>query len=76
MTAVAEDLMSRAEVAALFGVDGRTIWRWVRDGKLSAVVTSGRRKYRRSDINAMLAALDTPALTSRVVRAGDVGGAS
>jgi excisionase family DNA binding protein len=68
--------MTRAEVAALFGVDGRTIWRWVRDQKLAAVVTPSGRKYRRSDINAMLAALDSPALTSRVVRAGDLGGAS
>ena len=50
-----DDLMAPGEVAALFGVTSRTVQRWAeRDGFPSVQMPSGRRKYRRSDIDALL----------------------
>lgn len=39
-------LMSRREVAALFGVSPHTIYRWAREGRLPVLMTlGGRRRY-------------------------------
>ena len=49
-------LLTTAEVAELFRVDQSTIRRWVEDGVIAAVtLPMGRKRYRRSDIEAILA---------------------
>ena len=46
-----EELLTPAEVAALFGVDPKTVTRWSRDGKLPAIKTlGGHRRFKASDI--------------------------
>ncbi|HEV3364286.1 MAG TPA: BldC family transcriptional regulator [Acidimicrobiia bacterium] len=55
----AEDnaLFTPAEVAALFRVNTKTVTRWARAGKLSAVRTlGGHRRFRRDEIEAQLRA--------------------
>lgn len=51
----AERLMTPREVAALFGVDTKTLGRWAKAGKLSSVRTlGGHRRYRETEIRALL----------------------
>lgn len=51
------DLFTPAEVAALFRVNPKTVTRWARAGKISAVRTlGGHRRFRRSEIEAVLQA--------------------
>ena len=51
-----ETLLTSPEVADLFGVSDETVRRWAKDGKLPVVeLPSGRVKFRRSDIDAILA---------------------
>jgi excisionase family DNA binding protein len=53
--AIAEELLTPSEVAKLFRVDPKTVTRWARSGKLSAVRTlGGHRRYRLSEIRAIL----------------------
>ncbi|CAN5486381.1 hypothetical protein BH20ACT2_BH20ACT2_14920 [soil metagenome] len=50
-----ETLLTPAEVAALFRVNPKTVTRWARAGKLSAVRTlGGHRRFRASEIRACL----------------------
>jgi excisionase family DNA binding protein len=52
-----ERLLTPAEVAAMFRVDPKTVTRWARDGRLSAVRTlGGHRRYRESEVLALLRA--------------------
>ncbi len=52
-----EELLTPAEVAALFRVDPKTVTRWARAGKLDPVRTlGGHRRYRKSQIDALLGA--------------------
>ncbi|HVM18656.1 MAG TPA: BldC family transcriptional regulator [Egibacteraceae bacterium] len=54
-TALSEELLTPSEVAKLFRVDPKTVTRWARSGKLSAVRTlGGHRRYRVSEISAIL----------------------
>lgn len=49
-----DQLLTPGEVAALFGVDPKTVARWAQSGRLRAVRTAGRhRRYRVADVNAM-----------------------
>jgi excisionase family DNA binding protein len=51
-----ERLMTPAEVASAFRVDPKTVTRWAKAGKLSAVMTlGGHRRYREAEIRALLA---------------------
>lgn len=51
----AEVLLTPAEVAALFRVDPKTVTRWAKAGKLTAIRTlGGHRRYRASEVNALL----------------------
>ena len=51
----AEVLLTPAEVAALFRVDPKTVTRWAKAGKLTAIRTlGGHRRYRQSDVQALL----------------------
>ena len=52
----AERLLTPAEVAALFRVDPKTVTRWAKAGKLSAIRTlGGHRRYREAEIMQLLA---------------------
>lgn len=54
-----EELLTPAEVAALFRVDPKTVTRWAKAGKLSAIRTlGGHRRYRAAEVQALLAGLD------------------
>ena len=50
-----EVLLTPAEVAKLFRVDPKTVTRWAKAGKLTAIRTlGGHRRYRQSEVNALL----------------------
>ena len=50
-----EVLLTPAEVATLFRVDPKTVTRWAKAGKLTAIRTlGGHRRYRQSDVQALL----------------------
>jgi len=50
-----EALLTPAEVAALFRVDPKTVTRWAKAGKLSAIRTlGGHRRYRATEVYALL----------------------
>jgi excisionase family DNA binding protein len=49
------ELLTPAEVAALFRVDAKTVTRWAKIGKLSSVRTlGGHRRYRADEIRKLL----------------------
>lgn len=51
----AEVLLTPAEVASLFRVDPKTVTRWAKSGKLTAIRTlGGHRRYRQSEVHALL----------------------
>ena len=51
-----DQLMTPAEVAALFRVDPKTVTRWAVAGKLQSLRTlGGHRRYRSSEVQALLA---------------------
>jgi excisionase family DNA binding protein len=57
-----EALLTPAEVAAMFRVDPKTVTRWAKAGKLSSIRTlGGHRRYRESEVRALLASAETPA---------------
>ena len=50
-----EALLTPSEVAALFRVNPKTVTRWARSGKLTAIRTlGGHRRFRREEIEAVL----------------------
>ena len=50
-----EVLLTPAEVASLFRVDPKTVTRWARAGKLTAIRTlGGHRRYRQSEVQGLL----------------------
>ncbi|MEP7034831.1 MAG: BldC family transcriptional regulator [Dermatophilaceae bacterium] len=50
-----EPLLTPAEVAALFGVDPKTVTRWANTGKLTSLRTlGGHRRYRESEIRSLM----------------------
>ena len=57
----AEHLLTPGEVASLFRVDPKTVTRWAKAGKLSAVRTlGGHRRYRESEVRNLLAGVPNP----------------
>jgi excisionase family DNA binding protein len=55
-----EVLLTPAEVAALFRVDPKTVTRWAKAGKLTAIRTlGGHRRYRRSEVQSLLKSIPT-----------------
>ena len=53
------DLLTPAEVAELFRVNPKTVTRWARAGKISAVRTlGGHRRFRASEIRRFLAEVE------------------
>lgn len=54
-----DDLMTAEQVAALIPVHPETVRRWSREGKIPVVrLPSGRKRYRRVDVEALLAPVD------------------
>jgi excisionase family DNA binding protein len=54
--------MTPAEVATLFRVDPKTVTRWCKAGKLSAIRTlGGHRRYREAEVQALLRTQGEPA---------------
>jgi excisionase family DNA binding protein len=52
-----DHLLTPAEVAALFRVDPKTVTRWARAGKISAIKTlGGHRRFRTSEIRMLFSA--------------------
>ena len=50
-----EVLLTPAEVAKLFRVDPKTVTRWAKAGKLTAIRTlGGHRRYRKSEVQNLL----------------------
>jgi excisionase family DNA binding protein len=50
-----EELLTPAEVAAMFRVNPKTVTRWARAGKISAIRTlGGHRRFRASEIRKFL----------------------
>jgi len=50
-----EVLLTPAEVAKLFRVDPKTVTRWAKAGKLTAIRTlGGHRRYRQSEVHNLL----------------------
>ena len=49
------ELLTPAEVAEMFRVNPKTVTRWARAGKISAIRTlGGHRRFRRDEIEAQL----------------------
>jgi excisionase family DNA binding protein len=52
------NLLTPAEVAALFRVDPKTVTRWAKSGKLTAIRTlGGHRRYREAEVRELLASI-------------------
>jgi excisionase family DNA binding protein len=52
----ADSLLTPSEVASLFRVDPKTVTRWAKAGKLSAVRTlGGHRRYHEAEVRNLLA---------------------
>jgi excisionase family DNA binding protein len=50
-----EVLLTPAEVVSLFRVDPKTVTRWAKAGKLTAIRTlGGHRRYRQSEVQSLL----------------------
>ena len=50
-----ETLLTPAEVASIFRVDPKTVTRWAKSGKLTAIRTlGGHRRYRKSEVQSLL----------------------
>ena len=55
MASEQEVLLTPAEVASLFRVDPKTVTRWAKAGKLTAIRTlGGHRRYRQSEVQNLL----------------------
>ena len=60
-----DHLLTPAEVAALFRVDPKTVTRWAKAGKLTSIRTlGGHRRYKASEVYALLAANSPSSRTS------------
>lgn len=56
-TTKVEQLLTPAEVAALFRVDPKTVTRWAKAGRITSIRTlGGHRRYREADVRALLQA--------------------
>ncbi len=64
-----ERLLTPAEVAALFRVDPKTVTRWAVAGRLASIRTlGGHRRYRESEVQALIEEGATPATTGPAVK--------
>ena len=62
-----ENLLTPAEVAALFRVDPKTVTRWAKAGKLTSIRTlGGHRRYKESEVKVLLKAITPNTSTNQV----------
>jgi excisionase family DNA binding protein len=62
-----ENLLTPAEVAALFRVDPKTVTRWAKAGKLTSIRTlGGHRRYKESEVKALLKSISPNASSNQV----------
>jgi len=62
-----ENLLTPAEVAALFRVDPKTVTRWAKAGKLTSIRTlGGHRRYKESEVKALLKTITPNTSTNQV----------
>jgi len=55
MSSEQENLLTPKEVAMLFRVDPKTVTRWAKAGKLTAIKTlGGHRRYKESEVQLLL----------------------
>lgn len=58
---MSDNLLTPAEVAALFKVDPKTVTRWAKAGKLTSIRTlGGHRRYKEAEVKALLKREDAP----------------
>jgi excisionase family DNA binding protein len=51
-----DDLLTAAEVAGIFRVSTKTVWRWAVAGKLPGLLTpGGHHRFRRADVDRLAA---------------------
>jgi excisionase family DNA binding protein len=63
-THIGERLLTPGEVAGLFRVDPKTVTRWATAGRIGSIRTpGGHRRFRESEVKALLAELTTEATT-------------
>ncbi|MDV6012646.1 BldC family transcriptional regulator [Haloechinothrix sp. LS1_15] len=56
-------LLTPGEVAELFRVDPKTVTRWAASGRIGSIRTpGGHRRFRESEVNALLAKLTSEAV--------------
>jgi excisionase family DNA binding protein len=61
MSSDQENLLTPSEVASLFRVDPKTVTRWAKAGKLSAIKTlGGHRRYKESEVQVLLQEASQP----------------
>ncbi len=54
-------LLTPGEVASLFRVDPKTVTRWAAAGRINSIRTpGGHRRFRESEVRALLSGVDTP----------------
>ena len=71
---LSEPLLTPAEVAQMFRVDPKTVTRWAVAGKLTSIRTLGNhRRYRESEVRALLAGTPVPAQANPVVKPRSAG---
>lgn len=57
----ASALLTPAEVASMFRVDPKTVTRWAKAGKLSAIRTlGGHRRYSAAEVRGLLTGIPAP----------------
>ena len=57
----ASALLTPSEVASMFRVDPKTVTRWAKAGKLSAIRTlGGHRRYSEEEVRGLLTGIPTP----------------
>jgi len=55
------NLLTPSEVAGMFRVDPKTVTRWAKAGKLSAIRTlGGHRRYSEAEVRSLLAGVPAP----------------
>ena len=63
-----DNLLTPAEVAALFRVDPKTVTRWAKAGKLTSFRTlGGHRRYKESEVKELLKRISPGELSNKVV---------
>ena len=69
---IGERLLTPGEVAALFRVDPKTVTRWATAGRIGSIRTpGGHRRFRESEVKALLAELTTEATAATARAVGE-----